>query len=101
MLKGVEPAIILCGHTHMQFDRWVGSNRLINAGSVGMPYGEPGAYWALLGPDVQLIRTAYDLGQAAARIQATAYPQADDFAQHNVLQPPTEQEALAVFEPNS
>ena len=33
----------------MQFDRQVGRYRVINVGSVGMPYGQPGAYWALLG----------------------------------------------------
>jgi predicted phosphodiesterase len=32
------------GHTHMQFDRQAGRYRLINAGSVGMPYGQSGAY---------------------------------------------------------
>ena len=46
--------LVVCGHTHMQFDRTVGTSRVVNAGSVGMPFGEPGAYWLLLGPDVQL-----------------------------------------------
>ena len=49
--------LVVCGHTHMQFDRTVGTVRVVNAGSVGMPFGEPGAYWLLLGPDVQLRRT--------------------------------------------
>ena len=40
----------------MQYDRRVGETRLLNPGSVGLPYEpEPGyAYWALLGPDVEL-----------------------------------------------
>ena len=42
--------LVVCGHTHMQFDRKVGATRVVNAGSVGMPFGEPGAYWLLLGP---------------------------------------------------
>jgi putative phosphoesterase len=89
--------LVVCGHTHMQFDRMIGDTRVVNAGSVGMPFGDPGAYWLLLGPDVQLRHTLYDLEEAAARIRATTYPQAQDFAARNVLQPPTEREMLEVF----
>jgi putative phosphoesterase len=89
--------LIICGHTHMQFDRMIGEIRVVNAGSVGMPFGEPGAYWLLLGPDVQLRQTTYDLKKAAQRIRATNYPKAEEFAARNVLQPPTEREMLEVF----
>jgi putative phosphoesterase len=59
--------VVVCGHTHVQFERRVGDLRLLNAGSVGMPYeSDPGAYWALLGPDVELRRTAYVPGDIAA-----------------------------------
>lgn len=94
-----EPGVplVVCGHTHMQFDRMIGRVRVVNAGSVGMPFGEPGAYWLLLGPDVQLRHTPYDLAKAAARIRDTSYPQADDFATRNVLRPPSEDEMLEVF----
>ena len=91
--------LAVCGHTHMQFDRTIGTVRVVNAGSVGMPFGEPGAYWLLLGPGVELRRTSYDLAAAAERIRATAYPKADEFAERNVLQPPSEQEILAAFGP--
>jgi putative phosphoesterase len=61
VLAGVREPVVVCGHTHMQFDLRVGETRFVNAGSVGMPYeDEPGAYWAVLGPDVELRRTAYD-----------------------------------------
>jgi diadenosine tetraphosphatase ApaH/serine/threonine PP2A family protein phosphatase len=93
----VDAAVVVCGHTHMQFDRTVGQTRVVNAGSVGMPFAEPGAYWLLLGPDVQLRRTAYDLTKAAERIRGTQYPQADTFAAQSVLQPPSEEAMLAVF----
>jgi diadenosine tetraphosphatase ApaH/serine/threonine PP2A family protein phosphatase len=93
----VNVPMVICGHTHMQFDRTIGRLRVVNAGSVGMPYGEPGAYWLLLGPNVQLRHTPYDLAKAAERIRATHYPQAEDFAAHNVLQPPSEGEMLEVF----
>ena len=92
-------ALTVCGHTHMQFDRTIGSVRVVNAGSVGMPFGEAGAYWLLLGPDVELRRTSYDLEDAARRIRATKYPQAEEFASRNVLNPPSETEILAMFAP--
>ena len=89
--------VVVCGHTHMQFDRMVGKTRVVNAGSVGMPFAEPGAYWLMLGPDIQLRHTPFNLANAADRIRATAYPQADAFATRNVLQPPTERDMLDVF----
>jgi len=60
-LAGVDADVVVCGHTHIQFERHIGDIRLVNAGSVGMPYErEPGAYWALLdGTDVELRRTEY------------------------------------------
>jgi predicted phosphodiesterase len=90
-------ALVVCGHTHMQFDRRIGGVRVVNAGSVGMPFGDPGAYWLLLSPNVRLMRTDYDLALAAERIRATAYPQASEFASGSVLQPPSEEKMLEVF----
>ena len=89
--------IVVCGHTHMQFDRLVGRTRVVNAGSVGMPWAEPGAYWLLLGPAVELRRTSYDLDAAARRVRETTYPQANDFADRNILRPPAESDMLAAY----
>jgi diadenosine tetraphosphatase ApaH/serine/threonine PP2A family protein phosphatase len=89
--------VIVCGHTHMQFERKVGGKQVFNAGSVGMPYGKPRAYWLLLGPGVEFRRTAYDFESAAERICATAYPGAEVLARDNIVRPPTEQEALDFF----
>jgi predicted phosphodiesterase len=97
VFEGRNAAVVVCGHTHMQFDRMIGTVRVVNAGSVGMPYGKPGAYWLLLGPDIHLRHTPYDLTQAAERIRATKYPQAQEFAEGNVLHPPSEAEVLDVF----
>jgi len=97
IFAGLDVPVVVCGHTHMQFDRTIAGARIVNAGSVGMPFGEPGAYWLLLGPGVELRKTPYDLGQAAERIRATEYPQAQEFAARNVLQPPSEEEMLALF----
>lgn len=98
IFEGHNAGTVVCGHTHMQFDRMIGTVRVVNAGSVGMPFGQPGAYWLLLAPEVQLRRTHYDLVRAAARIRATDYPQAEAFATHYVLQPPSAAEMLEVFE---
>jgi putative phosphoesterase len=97
VFDGLDVAAVVCGHTHMQFDRTIGRMRVINAGSVGMPFGEPGAYWLLLGPGVQFRKSSYDLARAAQRVRATQYPHAQEFAAHNVLQPPTEARMLEVF----
>ena len=97
IFAGLNVPMVVCGHTHMQFDRMIGGIRVVNAGSAGMPFGEPGAYWLLLGPTAQLRRTPYDLAKAAERIRGTDYPQAEDFAARSVLQPPSEREMLEVF----
>lgn len=97
IFKEIEACMVVCGHTHMQFDRMIGRTRVVNAGSVGMPFGKSGAYWLLLGPDVQFRHTSYDLAKAGERIRATSYPQAQEFAAHNVLQPPSEKEMLEAF----
>ncbi len=97
IFQGLDVRVIVCGHTHMQFDRKIGSVRVLNAGSVGMPFGEPGAYWLLLGPGMELRHTPYDLAKAADRIRATKYPQAVEFAARNILRPPGEREMLDLF----
>ncbi len=97
IFEGAGAPLVVCGHTHMQFDRTIGHVRVVNAGSVGMPFGQPGAYWLLLGPGVQLRHTEYDLAGAAERIGRTSYPQAEDFAAHNVLRPPAEETILTAY----
>ena len=96
LFDSLGASVVVCGHTHMQFDRAVGATRVVNAGSVGAPYGTPGAYWLLLGPDVQLRRTPYDLDAAAGRVRATSYPQAHEFARE-IVEPRPEAEMLELF----
>ena len=58
LFEGLDVATVVCGHTHTQYDRTVAGVRVINAGSVGLPYEEePGAYWLL---DLAHRRTAYE-----------------------------------------
>jgi putative phosphoesterase len=93
-LAGVSADMVVCGHTHMQFDRTVGGVRVVNAGSVGMTYGEPGAYWAMLGPGLSLRRTDYDREAAARRIRTKDWLGAEEFATRNVITPPSIEEAM-------
>ena len=97
-LSGVTAPVVVCGHTHMPFDRLAAGHRIVNAGSVGMPYGPPGACWALLdasGP--QLRRTAYDVDAAADRIAASAYADGAEWAAEYVRTQYSDTEALAAF----
>ena len=73
---GVAAACVVTAHTHMQYDRTVNATRLLNPGSVGLPYEpEPGhAYWSVLGPDIELRRTPYDLDAAVERLRAGGMP---------------------------
>lgn len=97
IFENLDADLVVCGHTHMQFDRMIGGIRVVNAGSLGMPFGEPVANWLLLEPEVKLRRTVYDLEKAAERIRLTDYPQAEYFAAHSVLQPPSEEMMLEIF----
>ena len=97
-LAGVKEDVVVCGHTHMQFDRVCDGKRVVNAGRVGMPYVDPGAYWLLLGPTVSLRKTNYDLECAAQFVRKTRYQLDQDFADNNILKPETAQEAIEYFE---
>lgn len=90
--------LVVCGHTHMQFDRQIEATRVANAGSVGMPFGKPGADWLLLSPSgLEFRHTSYDLNGVADQVRRTGYPQSEEFATHSILQPPTREEMLKVF----
>jgi putative phosphoesterase len=99
-LSAVEADVVVCGHTHMPFERVVDGVRIINPGSVGMPYGNPGAFWALLGPGVEFRRTDYDREAAAARIRRSTWPGAQEFASSNVVSVPSTEAAMAFFRAN-
>jgi predicted phosphodiesterase len=97
VLVGVSAPTVCCGHTHMPFDRLADGHRVINPGSVGMPYGTAGAAWALLGPDVTLRQTHYDAGAAAAVIAASGYLDAAEWAREYVSSHYSDTEALEAF----
>jgi putative phosphoesterase len=98
LFAGVQAPVVVCGHTHMQFDRTVGGLRIVNAGSVGAPFAPPvGAHWLLLGPNVQLRQTRYDVARAAEELRATGFPLVEETAIRYVLNPPSEAETIAMF----
>lgn len=89
-----DASLVICGHTHMPFDLTIGTTRVVNAGSVGMPFGNTGADWLLLDKGIKFKHTAYDLEAAAERIRISDYPYAKEFAANNVLQSLSEEQAL-------
>jgi predicted phosphodiesterase len=100
VFAGIDVPVVVCGHTHVQFERTVGHVRVVNAGSVGVPFSQPtGAYWLLLGPAIELRRSDYDFSLAAERMRATGMPRVEDLSVRYVLSPPTEEETLALFAP--
>jgi predicted phosphodiesterase len=98
MLEGVEADVVVCGHTHMQFDRRVDGWRVVNAGSVGLAYGAPGAHWLALGPAVEHRRTPHDAEAFADQVKTLDWSIAERFAEENLRNVPTEKEALEFFE---
>jgi hypothetical protein len=86
----------------MPFVRLVDRRLVVNPGSVGMPYGGPGAHWTLLSDDGSVIVrcTGFDLDAACARITAeSSYPQAAEFADYYVRSQASDIEALRAFGP--
>ena len=92
---GIDEPVVVSAHTHVQFDRRVAGLRSLNAGSVGMAYEpSPGAYWAVLGPDVDLRRTSYSVDDAATAYDASGYPATEQMLE--ILRtPPTRAEVIA------
>jgi predicted phosphodiesterase len=89
MLAGVGEALVICGHTHHQFDLRAGTQRVVNAGSVGMPYeGAPGAYWLLVDdgrPEPR--RTLYDVDAAAGFLRASGFPDVEELIRESLVEP--------------
>jgi predicted phosphodiesterase len=96
VLAGTEEHVVVCGHTHLQFDEEHAGHRVVNPGSVGNPSMRAAAWWALLGPDVDLRSTDYDTRAAADAIRATGFPR-PDFADE-LLEPWSRERVLALVE---
>jgi putative phosphoesterase len=99
LLGELDADLLVVGHTHVQFDRRLPSGlRIVNAGSVGMPYeGRRGAFWAILGPSVELRHTEYDVEAAVASMRANGAPRPDEQLRL-LLEPPDPDETTEFFE---
>lgn len=101
-VAGAEADVVVGGHTHQQYDRVVGGVRLVNAGSVGLPYeGRPGAFWTLLGPDVEPRSTEYDVDRAADELEQTGFPRIREYLVPSLLEPTSREEVVAEHERNA
>ena len=100
LLANVDADVVVCGHTHMQYDRTLASGlRIVNPGSVGMPYeGKRGAFWALLGSDVEFRCTEYDVEAAVSAIRGSGAPDVEEQLVRFLLAPPDPDATTEYFE---
>jgi predicted phosphodiesterase len=93
-MTGIDARVVVTAHVHVQYDRVVGDVRLTSPGSVGLPNEDrPGAYWAFLGPDVELRRTEYDVERTIRLLRATGDPGVEAIVAL-LLEPPSREEAI-------
>lgn len=81
LFQGVQSPFIICGHTHLQFEMTIGHQKVINAGSVGMPFSDlEGAQWLWIDDQqFRFKRTKIDKAAAVKEIQLSDYPYVDNF----------------------
>ena len=85
LFENLSVSVVVCGHTHMQFDRKVGGIWVVNAGSVAKPKdGNPQACYVVLEVEngslvVNFKRVPYDVERAAKAIEASEMP--NDYAE--------------------
>lgn len=78
-----EGRLALGGHTHLAMDRDLGHWRVVNPGSVGLSFSQPGqAEWALItiadgAATVDLRSVPYDVEAVKADLQAVEFPHPD------------------------
>jgi predicted phosphodiesterase len=90
---------VVCGHTHMPFSRLVDRRLVVNAGSIGMPYGRPGGSWVLLHDGgVSLRHTSIDVDAAVEAVVAgSKYPKRQSWADEYVRAGNSDADAIAAF----
>ena len=81
LADGLLYNLLLCAHTHLPMNRVMAGCRVVNVGSVGLPFdGYPGASYALihLQPDgdyrIEFRRVAYDIEAVVSQLFAVAHP---------------------------
>ena len=96
VLSGVAEPVVVCGHTHLQYDEQHAGRRVVNPGSVGSPTLRATAWWARLGPDVDGRSTDYDIQDTVRAARATGFPRADFV--DALLEPGTREDTIAFLE---
>jgi putative phosphoesterase len=100
MLEGVDEPLVVCGHTHHQFELRAGDQQVVNAGSVGMPYqGDAAAFWLLVEDgEHELRRTDIDVDAVATAIRASGYPDAENLIETCLTEPVEAESVARLFE---
>ena len=100
LLERFDSGTVVIGHTHHQFDRRLRDLRVINAGSVGMPYeGEVAAFWTMIvDGEPEFRSTPFDLERAIREIEASGWPAGPEFVAENVRSAVTPEQAAAHLE---
>jgi predicted phosphodiesterase len=89
--------LVVCGHTHVQFDIERNGTRIVNPGSIGNPTVRATAWWATVdGGDVELRATDYDTVATSAAMRTSGFPR-PDFADE-LLEPFTVERILQILE---
>ena len=91
VLDGVDERLVVCGHTHLQYDIDRAGRRVVNPGSIGLPTIRASAWWAVVGDTVELRTTDYDVPDTARAMRASGFPR-PDFPEQ--LERPPEHEEL-------
>jgi putative phosphoesterase len=93
---------VILGHTHMPFQRLVAGRRVINPGSVGMPFGQAGANWSRIRADgtIETRVTYFDINAALSDLEATGcYENAREWAFPYLTGQFTDVQAIETFGP--
>jgi putative phosphoesterase len=86
MALSPQVTMLAGGHTHIPIDRVIDGVRVVNVGSVGLPFdGDPRACYALVSQlnssrhalQVEMRRVAYDIEQVVDQLYAVGFPAAD------------------------
>jgi predicted phosphodiesterase len=97
-----EVQTVILGHTHMPFQRLVSGRRVINPGSIGMPYGRAGAHWSRIDNDgtIETHVTNFGVNEALAALESTSsFPNVREWATPYLLGHLSDTQALETFGP--
>jgi predicted phosphodiesterase len=94
-------AMVLLGHTHMPFQRLVNGRRVINPGSIGMPYGGAGAHWVRLRDGIIETRvTQFDIERATREVgESSGFPGAAEWVAPYLRSEISDVEVIRIYGP--